>query len=46
MHKITGFSDDLGDTVLFVAPFTYSGDSPWYSPGRFQKILQVETLLC
>jgi glycosyltransferase involved in cell wall biosynthesis len=46
MHKTTGFSVDSGDTVLFVAPFTYSGDSPWYSPGRFQKILQVETLLC
>ena len=33
------------DIVLFVAPFSYNPLSTWYSPGRFQKISQVENLL-
>ena len=34
-----------GDIVLFLAPYCFNWNSPWYSPGRSQKILQVETLL-
>jgi glycosyltransferase involved in cell wall biosynthesis len=33
------------DVFLLVAPYCFNSYSPWYSPGRSQKILQVETLL-
>ena len=32
-------------TVLLVAPYCFESTSDWFSPGRFQKIQQVESLL-
>jgi glycosyltransferase involved in cell wall biosynthesis len=33
------------DIVFLVAPYCFNAKSCWYSPGRLQKLLQVESLL-
>jgi glycosyltransferase involved in cell wall biosynthesis len=38
-------SSSTCDIALFIAPYCFNSNSPWYSPGRSQKILQTETLL-
>jgi glycosyltransferase involved in cell wall biosynthesis len=38
-------SSSTSDIALLIAPYCFSSNSPWYSPGRSQKILQTETLL-
>jgi glycosyltransferase involved in cell wall biosynthesis len=33
------------DLFLIIAPYSFLPHSPWYSPGRAQKLLQVESIL-